>query len=141
MIKSNQEISEYRLAEFTGTYRKQTLSCPAKDCVSLSITGNNTRLCSTAVYLVHWLQVAAVFAGQVLLGQLELELPLSVSLPGAATKSGHLQTIFMSLQHMSLQHMSLHAHLVCRQLPHVLLHPGGGQPRRRPAVPLAHHLN
>ena len=86
--------------------------------------------CSTAVYLVHWLQVTAVLAGQILLGQLELELPLSVSLPGAATKSGNLQAknirtgarvfetrfnaahvtetrAIASLQHVSLQRVSL----------------------------------
>ena len=59
--------------------------------MSLNMSIILTVQCSTAVYLVHWLQVTAVLAGQILLGQLELELPLSVSLPGAATKSGNLQ--------------------------------------------------
>ena len=137
---------------------------------------------------MHGLQVTAVLAGQILLGKLQLELPLSVSFPGAASQSGNLQinktTHFyqdINLQHVlhmqhwicisltELKHKStchnstclcsttdcsicmyvtwdcsitlLHAHLIHRQLPHVLLHPGGGQPWRRPAVPLAHGLH
>ena len=136
---------------------------------------------------MHGLQVTAVLARQILLGKLQLELPLSVSFSGAASQSGNLQinktTHFyqdINLQHVlhmqhwicisltELKHKStchnstclcsttdcsicmyvtwdcsitlLHAHLIHRQLPHVLLHPGGGQPWRCPAVPLAHGL-
>ena len=71
-------------------------------------------------HLVERLQVTAVLAGEILLGQLDLELGVPVQFPLAAPQPGHL---------------------VCRQLPHVLLHPAGGQPGGGPAVaaPL-HHL-
>ena len=54
----------------------------------------------------------------------------------------HCKSCHWSTCHCSAGHCRMcYAHLVHRQLPHVLLHPGGGQPRRRPAVPLAHGLH
>ena len=78
--------------------------------LNMSVTGS--LLCSTAVYLMHGLQVTAVLAGQVLLGQLQLELPLSVSLPGAASQSGNLQTKRFNYQDIKLQHVLRLKHYV-----------------------------
>ena len=71
--------------------------------LNMSVTGS--LLCSTAVYLMHGLQVTAVLARQILLGQLQLELPLSVSLPGAAPQSGNLHTKIFNYQDIKLQHV------------------------------------
>ena len=70
--------------------------------LNMSVTGS--LLCSTAVYLMHGLQVTAVLARQVLLGQLQLELSLSVSLPGAASQSGNLQIKLFNYQDIKLLH-------------------------------------
>ena len=65
------------------------------------------------------LQVAAVFAGQILFWELQPQLVVSVELPLAPAQPGHL---------------------LCRELPHVLLHPRRGQAGGGPAVaaPLHH---